>query len=172
MRMRRAVTLLSTFVAVALGVDCSASAPEGLPRLDFESPGGCGNIFVFKANAEESEFILVRADANQLGLERGREESFTIGNAIPGLEVWVDLYDGSPLAPPYCVGDDSGEEPSRWTAAAGRVSITLQDSDEAPFGQFEAEVVLSDMTLEDAAGRRVEQRDPIQIVAVVGWFAR
>lgn len=77
------------------------------PRFDFESSGGCGEIFVFETKAEESESILLHADTNRLGLGGGWEESFTIGNTPADLKVWMDAYERPPLASPYCIGDAS-----------------------------------------------------------------
>lgn len=156
----------------ALVADCGTRAPAGLPRFDFTDSGGCGDVFVFKTNADRSEFATVHADAKQLGIEKGQERTFAIVRTPAGLDVRVDVYAQAPISPEYCSDFVSEEKPiARWTAVAGRVSITLRDGGGGPVGTYEAIVVLEDAVFEDGTARRVEQRDPIEITAVVGWLA-
>lgn len=167
--------LCAGLVAATLAAGCDAQAPDRALELDLVESDGCADVFVFKTDAERSTFLVVDADAEELGLAMGQRARFDLGDPPAGLEVRVDVYAEPPLSPPYCNDVITAERPvARWRGVAGRVSITLgaseADGGSGVTGLYRAVVVLEDLTLEDGTGRRFTAEAPIEIAAEVGWL--
>lgn len=175
MKIRRASSLLCAgLVAATLAAGCNAQTPDRALELDLVESDGCADVFVFKTDAERSTFLVVDADAEELGLAMGQRSRFDLKVPPAGLEVRVDVYAEPPLSPMYCNDFISQERPiARWSAVAGRASITLREAEEGRTGVprlYRAVVVLEDLTLEDGSGRRFTSEAPIEIAAEVGWL--
>lgn len=175
MTIRRPAASMVLFVTLLAG-GCMSQTSGALPRLEFVASDGCVDVFLFATNDEGSEFLLVDADVERLGLERGRPMSLRLDEAPPGLEVRLDVYAEPPISPAYCSDIISDEEPiGRWRAVAGRISITLRDREEGPSdgyvapGIYRALAVLEALVLENETGQRVAADGPIEIAANVGW---
>lgn len=172
---RRRMLLYAGLLAATLVAGCDAQAPDRMLELDLVDSGGCADVFVFKTDAERSTFLVVDADAEELGLVMGQRARFDLEDPPAGLEVRVDVYAEPPLSPTYCNDFISEERPvARWRGVAGRVSIALgaseADGGSGVPGLYRAVVVLEDLTLEDGTGRRFTAEAPIEIAAEVGWL--
>lgn len=175
MRVLRARSLLSAgLVSATLAAGCNAQTPDRALELDLVESDGCADVFVFKTDAERSTFLVVDADAEELGLAMGQQSHFDLDDPPSGLDVRVDVYREPPLSPMYCNDVITGERPvARWSAVTGQVSITLREAERGRTGVprlYRAVVVLEDLTLEDGTERRYTAEAPIAIEAEVGWL--
>lgn len=169
--LRRRIAPCAALLGLALTGACGAQTPGDLPLLAFIESDGCGDIRVFAVNADGSEALIVNADVETLGLERERERSFDLADPPAGLQVFLDVYRRPPPMPQYCTDIlVEVEPPAKWSSVGGRVTIELRDSNEWGDGFYSAVVVLKNAIFEDGAGFRVEQREPIELTATVGWL--
>ncbi len=152
----------------------SDKAPVPRPALKFQKASGCGNVFLYAASADGREFIVVSLD--QRRPELSEEETVLDVARLPRiLDVHVDLFERPPVEP-YCTDIDDGLDRGPihvWRATSGQVSITvgphLLDARGRTTERFRAKVRLERCRFEFPGEAAVDQVDPIEIEAEVGW---
>ena len=102
-------------------------APRAPPHTSFDGRSdGCGDVFVFRANTDETEFVTVRVDARDLDLPDGTTR-FDLAVPQPHVQVTVDVFAAPPLDE-YCTIAPRVDAPAKtsWVAEAGTMTIELR----------------------------------------------
>jgi hypothetical protein len=151
--------------------------PSDPPRLDFSGPAnGCGDIFVYKANEDESEFITFYIPANEFSLS---PESTTLNLAETGSSIVVKIDHYADRVQnlgefPYCndVGPQAVPQ-SEWQAVSG--SATINISEGAQTTPCDGQPYQTTIQLENVTFRNGEAEVFLKSVAfagvTVGWCA-
>lgn len=151
---------------------CRLELVAGVPSLDLEISGGCGDIFVYKTSVDRREAVVVSVNVRDLVPPSG-QRTIDLKNTPSGVEVRVDMYASRPRSLSYCndvvIADDLPS--ARWRAVEGTLTITLERNAVTFRGTYRAGVRLENAVFESSGGRQVRQREPILIEAMVGWYA-
>jgi hypothetical protein len=151
--------------------------PVLTPSLDFSgTEAGCGDIFVYKPNGTNSEFVTFYMTAHAFNLS---SEPLTIDLAATGDEVMItiDLYDDSVQTLgefPYCndVGPQAVPQ-SVWQAVGGSATITVTDG--AQTADCNGDPYQTTVRLENVFFRLGEEEVVLDLVefngVTVGWCA-
>lgn len=150
----------------------TASGFNGLFQ-DQSDSGGCGNIFVYKVNKENTVGISVSANKDTLNLST-TEKTFYIGK-IDGLA--VQLLQGGNIRSLYCndVLDPNQPKPKKLFGVSGKATITISVVDESlPVWDrsYKSTVVLENVHFSDEKGNNSDViiDDLIFKDVVVGWL--
>lgn len=87
--------------------------------------GGCKDLYLYAANDESTQVVIVDVDARSVGLEKGQKKTFDLANAPKGVKVWLDVY----LQPAHVENVHCTKTPTeaqmaeRYTASGGTLRI-------------------------------------------------
>lgn len=54
--------------------------------------GGCKDLYLYAANEDATQVVIVDVDANSVGLENGQKKTFDLASPPNGVKVWLDVY--------------------------------------------------------------------------------
>ncbi len=116
---------------------------------------GCGNIFVYKTNQDDTTGISVDADLDKLKLST-TSQTFNLGE-VDGLEVELLIGLNSGIRGFYCNDVDDGytPDPTKMFGKKGQVTITITDFDRtAPVWDrnYNATVILNNIDFMEENG--------------------
>jgi hypothetical protein len=159
----RLAVLASTFALALAACSGSPAAPIDPPGGGSSSSGGvsttapvssftggtsgCRGLVAFRASADETQYLVVDADVDKLGLKPGATGTFDLAKAPDGLRVTVDVFDRAEAEAPYCTDyrvDD--QKPTTWVAEGGTVFVTIQAPSTAN-GTYRASIRMKDVRL-------------------------
>jgi hypothetical protein len=148
---------------------------QDIPTLEFtEDAEGCGEVFVYKSNAETTEYLTVWISGRTFGLS-STEMVFDLSESSENLWVLVDVYEDAIRSLgefPYCNDTAPMAEPiAKWRAVRGSASVVLS-TDPTEYNcsgePYTATVVLRDLVLTE--GTFELTLDDVQFENVtVGW---
>ena len=87
--------------------------------------GGCKDLYLYAANDESTQVVVVDVDARSVGLARGQKKTFDLASAPKGVKVWLDVY----LEPAHVENVHCTKTPTeaqmaeRYTASGGTLTI-------------------------------------------------
>jgi hypothetical protein len=162
--------ILTLFAALGI-CGCGPRAPT--PAFEYVASGGCGDIFLYRHNQDQTAYLVIQADKKKLGLST-RAKTFDLEATPDGLEVRIDLYSDPALILPYCTDIEPEKRPVKtsWHAKTGIVTITLGKPNPSRQGSsptYQATVKLENTLFEDEGGSQVQPKGPIIVEATVGW---
>ena len=142
-----------------------------IPTLSYDGRvGGCGNIFVYRINENETEGISVSADVDVLDLST---ESKTFDVLQDGLT--VEVLKGTDIRWLYCDDTyDGQEQPTSWKATSGSVTIQLSSDDFREMPEFErwyeATVTVNDVVFSNGSTEAALETLSFENIGA-GWLA-
>lgn len=130
----------------------TAAAPAG-------KMGGCRDLYLYAANEDATQVVIVDVDARSVGLQRGQKKTFDLASAPKDVHVWLDHY----LQPAHVEKVHCTKTPTeaqmaeRYAARAGTLTVEL-----AADGTVTANVEGAKFALEgrpdiEIVGRRFER---------------
>jgi hypothetical protein len=124
------------------------STPSTPPDSSFQgSASGCRDVTVYKSNADRTQFLVVNADREKLGLAVDTIRTFDLAHMPDGLEVGVDVFARAPGEAPYCSdAPDPTLSKTAWAAEGGTITIQLE-AVASTSGAYLATVRLTDVRL-------------------------
>lgn len=155
-------------------LSCSTDPEDLTPGLSYKTEsGGCASVTVFKSNSAGTEYIVVWANRDSLGLST-TPRTFDIGSATPGLSAKIDMYASRPDQPFYCsdVLNANDPKPATWKALSGRVTIVVSNDVPAPFNEtYQTTVKLENVLFQSPDGtRKVTLKELSFENVAVGWL--
>ncbi len=152
--------------------------PKNITIQETNTSKGCGDIFVYKVNDDDTVGISVSARSNILNLTTIKK-SFEIGKT-DGLNVELQIR-GRKVARTYCtdVGYSNQKKSSRLTGKYGTAIISISNYAELPPGSkkrnpngYKTTVILKDVSFIDENGNDVDITIGEQIFkdVQVGWY--
>jgi hypothetical protein len=128
--MRITLPLLLLALALPACAKPASEAPAQSPTTTTAaaSPrkiGGCRDLYLYAANDEATQVVIVDVDAKSVGLEKGQKKAFDLASAPKGVKVWLDVY----LQPAHVESVHCTKSPSeaqmaeRYAATAGTLTI-------------------------------------------------
>lgn len=176
-----ALLTLSAFMFLGCNRAENGGGGQGLfagrtPTMQFvkEGEGGCADVFLFKATADDREFLWVSADTKSLNIPPLGSKEFDLANPPEGLQVKIELWMAKSRFTPYCncVTDNTPRD-STWSAKSGKVTITLHDfvDPEGPMRRYKASAKFDNVVFEDDGGRKTTLKSETITQILVGWFA-
>lgn len=124
--------IITVALAVAL-VACAkpaAEAPAQTPSTSSASVariGGCRDVYLYGANEDATQVVIVDVDAKAVGLKKGEKRTFDLASPPKNVRVWLDVY----LRPARVDGVHCTKTPAeqqmaeRYPATAGTLTIEL-----------------------------------------------
>jgi hypothetical protein len=167
---RLSVALL--FIGLLSLIGCNGRTPT-LTYVK-EAEGGCADVFLFKAMADQREWLWVSADKKKLNLPDKGSKTFDLADELDGLMVKIDLWSGTPKFQPYCNCVRGGENvDATWTARSGKVTITIQEPlpGEGPLKRYKVSAKLEGVVFENEAGQRLTLQQETITEVLCGWYA-
>lgn len=152
----------------------------GCGRLDLLGPnftdelgtvGGCGDIIFFAVDDDDELMLTFRAEGLVAGGRAAGHETVTVFDLSAGVADLV-LEQGTRVSDATCddVIENSGPQVSRsWSATAGTATVTVRP--EPGRETATADLVLEDVVLQTAGGRRVTFDRHEWMSISVGWYA-
>jgi hypothetical protein len=151
------------------------ASPAGrtFTQADFTRSGGCGDVFIWTTNADDTMALTVQWD--RAATTAWEQEGFDDSMTLPQPAVQVFLVVGAELSQTYCtdiggMGRVDGQAP----AVSGTVELTVTPQ----AGGFEpagtADVTLRDVAFDVVQGTETEtwRIDQLELEDLnVGWFA-
>jgi hypothetical protein len=129
--MRIALPLLLVALALPACAKPGSDAPAQSPTTTAASPpskmGGCRDLYLYAANDDATQVVIVDVDARSVGLENGQKKTFDLASAPKGVKVWLDVY----LQPAHVENVHCTKSPSeaqmaeRYAATAGSLTVEL-----------------------------------------------
>jgi hypothetical protein len=144
------------------------------PTFDYPAGGsGCSDIHLYLANRDQSEVLIVWADAERLGIKEGLN-TFDLATASKDLSVTVNVYPRPQKHLRLCQDftDPESDEPVVWTGVRGKVTVERFPNDRDAEGRqhtYQARATIEGVEFRDPAGRAVQCPTAITIEATVGW---
>ncbi|MGE3509399.1 MAG: hypothetical protein AB7N65_11000 [Vicinamibacterales bacterium] len=161
---RNRVGALWVVVGVLGGASQAWAAPE--PGFQFREASGCAGLTLYTWNDERTEVLILTVDQSHIALPNG-DSTFGLGLASEGVAVRVEMTDEPRDDFPYCSNEESTPvRPVVWTAASGRVRVTVARRPRAPFSPVT--VQLERLVLNGPAGAQVRQRKEVRFTAAIG----
>lgn len=158
--------LLVVAAVVALGGASRASVAAAEPGFQFREASGCEGLTLYTWNDERTEVLILTIDQSRIALPNG-ESTFGLGPASEGVAVRVEVTDAPRDDFPYCSSEQGTPvRPILWTAASGRVRVTVARRPRAPFSPVT--VQLERLVLNGPAGAQVAQRKEVRFTAAIG----
>jgi hypothetical protein len=138
--------------------------------------GGCGDLFIYRSNRNESEYITVYIDARAIELST-EEVTLDLAEHPEAIRIVIDVYPDSIRKlgeNPYCNDVAPWAEPySVWQAVSGFVTVSADSSPDIE--PCQGEVYRVTVTLEDIVftleGETVELASLQFFEVPVGWCA-
>ena len=145
--------------------------PAREPMLRYEISDGCGHVSLSALTSDRAEVISVKIDKRGLGLEPG-VHTIDVGRERR-VAVTVHVYDRPLRESPFCTDVGRGPvEEQVWRAVRGTITIEL-----SPPGVtarhpsfYRATVRIEGAEFLSPGGKRVRQKAPIVIAALVGMM--
>jgi hypothetical protein len=151
--------------------ESSEAAPRDPPQTAFNAEaGGCGSIFVYRANADGTQYAVVAMNQRELGLAIGESRSIDLGGDPAGIKVNIDVYARPPNTKLYC-SEVAQVAPAvaHWPAEAGLATIDLV-RDETDASTYRVSIRLEHMHFTSPEGGMAAVVPQILIEDVrVGW---
>jgi hypothetical protein len=169
--------LLSWLLVSCGGRGQTAVSPTSEPPITFTGQaGGCGDIFLYKANDSHTEYLRLSLNAAVLSLST---TPITIDLAQPDGNITADIDVYSDAVEtlgefPYCndVGPSAVPQ-ANWQAVSGTATITLS-TDSAPFNcqgaPYEITVLLQNVVFHNGNQERLLDTTHFDTITV-GWCA-
>lgn len=107
---------------------------------------GCANVITYRANADGTQYLVVRADRAKIALEMSTIRTFDLAHLPDGLDVAVDVFARPPSEAPYCTDWNPATPAASWSAEGGSLTIQLQPGDPGT-SSYRATVRLKDVRL-------------------------
>src|SRR6185436_8455926 len=91
--------------------------------------GGCRDVYLYAANEDRTQVVVIDVDAKAVGLSRGEKKSFDLASPPKGVHVWLDVY----LQPAHVQNVHCTKTPTeqqmaeRYAATAGSLTIERED---------------------------------------------
>lgn len=148
----------------------------GAPTFKYveKKAGGCGDLFFYKATADDLEVLWISVDKKKLKVPGKGSSTFDLEKAPDGLSVAIDIWQSAPRFRAYCNDISPGtQKKAVWKAKKGKLVITLLGpADPADPGsmRYKASARLENVVFDDGAGNQATLKDET-IEAVVGWYA-
>jgi hypothetical protein len=142
------------------------------PALAYADADGCGNAFVYGRSDDRTEAIAVRADRDVLHLST-TAKTFDLATQRNGLEVALHVY-GRPVRTwPFCTDFLMATPEEIWHATRGTVTIELSPPGVKARAPHLYRVTIRIVGAEfiNSAGVRVQEGQPITLMALAGGFA-
>jgi hypothetical protein len=170
-----------TFVLLValLAVGCTPAGSTGPtggrgPAFDYaEGGGGCADLQLFGPNKDQSEVLVVSADADRLGIKEG-VKTFDLAKATDGLTVTVNVYPRPQKQLHICQDftDPSSDEPVVWAAVRGTLTVERfpRDKAEGANRTYRARAKLENAEFRGPGGRTAACPHPVTLEATVGWY--
>jgi hypothetical protein len=103
--------------------------PRDRPQSSFAGAhAGCGDMFVYRASVDGTQYVTVSIDTRSLGLSVGQSDTIDLASAPANVRVSVDVYASPPTGATYCThaGADTGPARTTWEAEAGTLTVELR----------------------------------------------
>lgn len=129
MRIALPVLLVALASATACAKPASEPAAQSPTTTAAAEParkaGGCKDLYLYAANDESTQVVIVDVDARSVGLEKGQKKTFDLASAPKGVKVWLDVYlEPAHVENVHCTNTPSeAQMAERYTASTGTLTI-------------------------------------------------
>jgi hypothetical protein len=139
------------------------------PAMTYVDSEGCGYFQLVGWTADRDEVVVVRANAQDLGVSTGTA-TFDLSRSSSNISIEAYVYDAPQRRFNFCtdviIRAQDSVEPEVWRAVAGTVSIEM--SSPGTRSGPRATVTLTDVVLRNSAGTTVRVSRPVRLSAIVG----
>jgi hypothetical protein len=157
-----------------------AVAPEqntaAVPRFDYSTTLGCGDLFFHAMNSGKTEVLRIEIKSAQ-PRSSVKQQVYDLAERPSGVIVDISLYRREQINQPNCTDLFTGEAgvppntPEVWHAVGGRLEVERSPKrPEDPQG-FRATIRLLGARFQGPGGRVVEMPKPFSWEGLVGWLA-
>jgi hypothetical protein len=139
------------------------------PAMTYADSEGCGYFQLVGWTADRDEVVVVRADAQALGISTGAA-TFDLARSSSNISIEAYVYDAPQRHLNFCtdviIREQESVEPEVWRAIAGTVSVemSMPGTRSGP----RATVTLTDVVVRNSAGTTVRLSRPVRLSAIVG----
>jgi hypothetical protein len=144
------------------------------PAMTYVDAEGCGHVHVYGWTADQTEALVVRIAARQLGLTT-QPATFDLTRASVDISIEAHVFADPQRQFSYCSDVvmprmPGSIGPEMWRAVAGTITVELSPPGiraRSPHLR-RATVTLSNVVLQNAGGTRVTMPRPVRLTAIVG----
>lgn len=92
--------------------------------------GGCRDLYLYAANDDATQVVIVDVDAKAVRLEEGQRKTFDLASAPNGVKVWLDVYlQPANVERVHCTRAPSeAQMAERYAATAGTLTVERSDA--------------------------------------------
>lgn len=132
--MRIVLPAVAVVVALALPA-CANRAPEPAAHpstttaaaVPAAKMGGCKDFYLYAANDDATQVLIVDVDAKYVGLEKGQRKTFDLSTPPKGVRVWLDVYlQPASVERVHCTKHPTeAQMAERYTPTSGTLTVEL-----------------------------------------------
>jgi hypothetical protein len=160
---------LALLGAVALVLPACAKVPSSEPAAHPTTTttatapaakvGGCRDLYLYAANDDATQVVIIDVDARSVGLEKGQTKTFDLATAQKGVHVWLDVYlQPARVENVHCTKTPSEAQMAmRYAPTAGTLTVELAADGSVTANVESARFVLEGRPHIDVAARRFDR---------------
>ena len=154
-------------VVTACAKEHERPPPQTTAPQEAPSVGGCRDIFLYAANDERTQFVVIDVDAKMHGLTTpGTKKTFDLTKAPDGVTVSLDVYLKPAVGQIHCTAARTEQQMAeRYQASKGTLTVDVMATDVVTARLDGARFVLEGRPSIDVPSRSFDH-------VKVGWFPR